>query len=35
MERTNHELEITRREAEELRQIKARFAANISHELAA
>ena len=33
LERTNHELEVARREAEEARGIKARFAANISHEL--
>lgn len=33
LERTNEELEVARREAEEARQIKARFAANISHEL--
>ena len=33
LERTNHELEVARREAEEAKEIKARFAANISHEL--
>ncbi|MHB0876504.1 MAG: ATP-binding response regulator [Anaerolineae bacterium] len=33
LERTNHELEVARREAEESKEIKARFAANISHEL--
>ena len=33
LERTNRELELARREAEEAREIKARFAANISHEL--
>ncbi|NPV08282.1 MAG: hybrid sensor histidine kinase/response regulator [Anaerolineae bacterium] len=33
LERTNRELEIARREAEEAREIKARFAASISHEL--
>lgn len=33
LERTNHELEIARREADEARLIKARFAAQISHEL--
>mgnify|MGYP001039323085 CR=1 FL=1 len=33
LERTNHELELARREAEQLKEIKARFAAQISHEL--
>ena len=33
LERTNRELEVARREAEEAKEIKARFAANISHEL--
>jgi len=33
LERTNHELAIARKEAEEAKEIKARFAANISHEL--
>ncbi|MGI6207689.1 MAG: hybrid sensor histidine kinase/response regulator [Anaerolineae bacterium] len=33
LERTNHELEAARREAEEAKEVKARFAANISHEL--
>ncbi|MGQ9552709.1 MAG: hybrid sensor histidine kinase/response regulator [Anaerolineae bacterium] len=33
LERTNHELEVARREAEEAKELKARFAANVSHEL--
>ena len=33
LERTNRELEIARREADDAREVKARFAANISHEL--
>jgi signal transduction histidine kinase/CheY-like chemotaxis protein len=33
LERTNYELEVARREAEEARQAKARFAAMVSHEL--
>mgnify|MGYP005839045745 CR=1 FL=1 len=33
LERTNHELEVARREAEEVKELKARFAANVSHEL--
>jgi signal transduction histidine kinase/CheY-like chemotaxis protein len=33
LERTNRELELARREAEEAKEMKARFAANISHEL--
>ncbi|NPV09911.1 MAG: hybrid sensor histidine kinase/response regulator [Anaerolineae bacterium] len=33
LERTNRELETARREADEAREVKARFAANISHEL--
>ncbi|MBC7237849.1 MAG: HAMP domain-containing histidine kinase, partial [Chloroflexi bacterium] len=33
LERTTHELEAARREAEEARQVKSRFVANISHEL--
>ena len=33
LERTSRELELARREAEEAREVKARFAANISHEL--
>ena len=33
LESTNRDLEIARREAEEAREVKARFAANISHEL--
>lgn len=33
LERTNTELAVARREAEEAKEIKARFAANISHEL--
>ncbi len=33
LERTNRELEVARREAEEAREVKARFTANISHEL--
>lgn len=33
LERTNHELEEARREAEDARAVKARFAATISHEL--
>jgi len=33
LERTNHELAVARREADEARHIKAQFAANISHEL--
>ena len=33
LERTNRELELARREAEDAKEIKARFAANVSHEL--
>ncbi|MHB0878382.1 MAG: hybrid sensor histidine kinase/response regulator [Anaerolineae bacterium] len=33
LERTNRELEVARRQAEEAKEIKARFAANVSHEL--